>query len=109
LKPTAVPSAAGPDHRAIEVERDALKPQHDQPLQDHLAQQCGEPLHALGIGPGQRSAERRYIRQPVQPEHPFHQRVIGIVADITQLPVTEQQMHHQQQHALGVAEDGAYA
>jgi hypothetical protein len=42
----------------------AIQPQSHQPLQDHLAQQCGEPPHALGIGTRQGSAQGRHIRQP---------------------------------------------
>jgi hypothetical protein len=62
-------------------------------------------LRAGLIGTRQGTAQGRGIRQPGKPQDPAHQRVILVVADITQFPVAQQQMHDEQQHHHPMAED----
>ncbi|MGH8657115.1 MAG: hypothetical protein ACREV4_01120, partial [Gammaproteobacteria bacterium] len=61
---------------------------------------------ALLVSPGQRTTQGSDIGQPAQTQGAFDQGVIGIVAEIAQLPIAEQEVQHQAQNQDGIAEDG---
>ena len=64
-------------------------------------------LDTVLVSPCQPAAHGGHIGQSSQTQRPFHQRVIRIITQIPQLPVSEQKMHDQAQHQGGIAKDGA--
>ena len=79
----AFSKAARADHRAVEIQRQARRPQGGEALQHQPTQQALQRSNALGIGTGQAATDRGHIRQALQPHHAFHHRVIGIEAQVT--------------------------
>ena len=98
---------AGGEHRAVEVQGDAGKPQPGELRQDTPAAEMAQVADATFIQPRQRPAEGGDIRQPPEPEQAQHHGIVPVEAHVLEPTITQQQVDDQQQHHHPVSKDGA--
>ena len=99
---SALCPSTGVDHRAVKVERHTGKAQLRQAFQDQLSYQPAKPLDTWEIESCQHPAHGRHIGQPFELEDSLDHRVVTVEADVSQVAISQQQMHDQTQDEGGI-------
>src|SRR6202163_1450642 len=94
--------AAGGDHRAVEIHRQATQTESGQPLSNELPAQLPQSRHSLEIGRGQQTTDGGHIRQALQAQHSLHHGIIAVVPQITELAKAQQQVNDETERSHGV-------
>jgi len=99
------PSPLRPIDRPIKIQCQPVEADLSEPFDHQNPAQLAEPPDAFPIHTAQRTGDRRHIGNPIQPQQPLHHRIIPVVINLSKPPVSNDQMHHQQQHHDMVAQN----
>ena len=90
--------APGAQYRPVVIERHPGKSLVRQTFHDKTARFIPHFGNTLCVRTGERTADRGYVRQPLQTGNAFDHPVIPVGVHVAQLPMSDDQVHDQQHH-----------